>query len=67
MGTSAHTPISYITAVAMEVKLLIVGTWKNEMVEFLLCSSLAECYGSEEKSVMSLFMIGQYNRQTVFG
>jgi len=30
MGTSAHTPISYITAAAMEVKLLIVGTSKNE-------------------------------------
>lgn len=36
MGTSAHTPISYITAAAMEVTLLIVGTWKNESRVFTM-------------------------------
>lgn len=30
MGTSVHTPISYITAATVEVRKVIVGTWKNE-------------------------------------
>ena len=30
MGSSVHTPISYITPATVEVKMLIVCTWKNE-------------------------------------
>ena len=58
MGTSVHTPISYITAV--EVKKLIVGTWKNETsfyyVAFLPSITVVK------KKVLFQFMICQYSR-----
>lgn len=60
MGTSVHTPNSYIAVASVEVKKLIVGTWKNETSFY--CVAFLQSIMVVKKKVLFQFMICQYSR-----